>query len=263
MAPLSRALSGILLPHETFGTYLDSSRKTVDTNLQKRNFNAAGEILAKIWEEILLNNFPVVADYVENAAKDPVDLNEKWISVHCRISQYLLSIVRCNDSKCCGDFRTTWKSVFSSRFLPAPVPVRQISKGTVVPSVSDVKASDRFVDLQKLIGIQQLIPNSGFSQIPYDLYCPSLRAKVKNRICKQCGIYYPSIAVCQHHRQDGCGLEVLGNKVIDEEEDLSHEEEENSEILVADGDDNHAPTINIYELFMSSEFIEIQTDRDD
>ena len=263
MAPLSRALSGILLPHETFGTHLDSSRKTVDTNLEKRNFKAAGEILAKIWEEILLNNFPVVADYVENAAKDPVDLNEKWISVHCRISQDLLQIVRCNDSKCCGDFRTTWKSVFSSSFLSAPVPVRQISEGPVVPGVRDVKASDRFVDLQKLIGIQQLIPNSGFSQIPYDLYCPSLRAKVKNRICKQCGIYYPSIAVCQHHRQDGCGLEVLGNKVIDEEEDLSHEEEENSEILVADGDDNHAPTINIYELFMNSEFIEIQTDRDD
>ena len=35
----------------------------------------------------------------------------------------------------------TWKSVFSSRFLPAPVPVGQISEETVVPSVSDVKAS--------------------------------------------------------------------------------------------------------------------------
>ena len=140
--------------------------------------------------------------------------------------------------------------------------VALISKGSVVPSVSDVKASDRFVDLWKRIGIQQLIPNSGFTQIPYDLYCPSLRAKVKNRVYKQSGIYYQSIAARKRHRQDGCGLEVLGNKVIAEEED-SLEEEENSEILVANGDDDHAPIINIYELIMNNEFIEIQTDRDD
>ena len=144
---MSKALSGIFLPHETFGTHLDSSRKTIDTNLEKRNFKVAGDILAKVWEKIVLENFLVVADYVENAAKDPVDLNEKWINVHCRISQYLLQIVRCNDSRCCGDFQTTWKSVFSSHFLPAPVPVRQIPERPTVPSVSDVKASDRFVDL--------------------------------------------------------------------------------------------------------------------
>ena len=223
MALLSKALSGILLPYET----LDSSRKNINTNLEKRNFKAAGEILAKVWEEILLHNFLAVADYVENAAKDHIDLNEKWISVHCRISQYLLQIVRCNDSKCCGDFRTTWKSVFSSHFLPAPVPVWQIPQGSAALSVSDVKASDSFIDLWKRIGIQQLIPNSGFSQMPYDLYCPSLKVKVKNMVCKQCGIYYPSIVARKHHRQDSCGLEVLGNKVIDEE-DISHGEEEHS-----------------------------------
>ena len=53
----------------------------------------------------------------------------------------------------------------------------------------------------------------------------------------------------------------MGNKVVDEEKDISHEEEENSEIL--DGDDNHAPIINIYELLMTSDFIKIQTDIDD
>ena len=52
-------------------------------------------------------------------------------------------------------------------------------------------------------------------------------------------------------------------KVINEERDISHEEVENSEILVTDGYDNHAPVINIYELLMNSEFVEIQTDRDD
>ena len=86
MAPLTKTLSRILLPHETFGTHLYSSRKTINTNLEKRNFKSAGEILAKVWEEIVLDNFPVVTDCVKNAAKDPIDLSEKWIRGHCRSS---------------------------------------------------------------------------------------------------------------------------------------------------------------------------------
>ena len=56
-------------------------------------------LLAKVWKEIVLDNFPAMADYVENAAKDPLDWNKKCISVHCRTVQFLLQIVRCNDSK--------------------------------------------------------------------------------------------------------------------------------------------------------------------
>ena len=96
----------------------------------------------------------------------------------------------------------------------------------------------------------------------YDLHWPSFWAKVKSWVYKQCGIYYSSIAACKRHRQDSCGLEVSGNKIIDEE-DISHEQEGNPEILVADDDDDHAPIINIYELLMNSEFIEIETDWDD
>ena len=78
----------------------------------------------------------------------------------------------------------------------------------------------------------------------------NLKAKVKKRVCKQCAsiirvLLYVSV------------------KVINEERDISHEEVENSEILVMNRDDNHAPVINIYELLMNSEFVEIQTDRDD
>ena len=50
----------------------------------------------------------------------------------------------------------------------------------------------------------------------------------------------------KRHREDGYSLEVLGNKVINVEEDISHEEEENSEILVADSNDDHSPGTNTY-----------------
>ena len=106
--------------------------------------------------------------------------------------------------------------------------MRQIPEGPGVLSVSDAKTIDRFVELWKPLGIQQFIPNYRFSEMLHDLYCLSLKAKVKNRVRKQCGICCPCIAAHTRHRQDGCSLEVLGKKVIDEEEDISHEEEENS-----------------------------------
>ena len=91
--------------------------------------------------------------------------------------------------------------------------------------------------------------------MPYDLHWPNLKAKMNNRVCKQCGIYDSSIAADKRLTYDDCGLEVLGNKLIDEKEATSHEEEENLEILLAHGDDDHANIINIYELLMNSEFI--------
>lgn len=85
--------------------------------------------------------------------------------MQCRIYLYLLQIVKCNDTKCCDNFRTSWKSVFTSQFLTTPVPVRQILEEPAVPSIGDVKANYRFIDRWKRIGIQQLIPNSRFNQI--------------------------------------------------------------------------------------------------
>ena len=69
------------------------------------------------------------------------------------------------------------------------MPVRQNPEGPAVPNVGDVKVSDHFDDLWKRIGIQQLIPSSGFSQC--HMIC-TVKQK-KNMVCKQCGIYYPSI----------------------------------------------------------------------
>ena len=37
------------------------------------------------------------------------------------------------------------------------------------------------------------------------MYCPSFKSKVKERVCKDCGIYYPSVAAVKRHRAgNGC-----------------------------------------------------------
>ena len=42
MAPLSRNLSGLILPHQYYGKHLDDNGKTIDKDLEKQNFQRAG-----------------------------------------------------------------------------------------------------------------------------------------------------------------------------------------------------------------------------
>lgn len=95
MAPLSRELTGVILPHDFFGSHLDSSGKTVDTNLEKQNFKKAGEILAEIWSAVCIDGHEVVAKYIDPNDSTPSvpDLpDEEWYVKHVRESQYLLQV---------------------------------------------------------------------------------------------------------------------------------------------------------------------------
>lgn len=65
MAPLSRQLCGLLLPHDRYGSHLDASRHTVDETLERKNFQYAGEALAEVWSNTIIDKFPVVAEYVK------------------------------------------------------------------------------------------------------------------------------------------------------------------------------------------------------
>ena len=52
MAPLSRELAGLILPHDH---HLDEQGRTIDAELEKSNFRYAGETLAAVWNK--LRNF--------------------------------------------------------------------------------------------------------------------------------------------------------------------------------------------------------------
>lgn len=76
---------------------LDSSNRTTDLELEKRNFESAGIVLANIWSQLIVDDFPVVAEYivptdtrlnVEQAKELKSDAT--WYANHVRESQYLL-----------------------------------------------------------------------------------------------------------------------------------------------------------------------------
>ncbi|KAF2890590.1 hypothetical protein ILUMI_15583 [Ignelater luminosus] len=50
MAPLSRDLCGLIIPHDVCGTHLDARGRTIDKVLEKKNFEAAERILAESYD---------------------------------------------------------------------------------------------------------------------------------------------------------------------------------------------------------------------
>ena len=114
MAPLSKFTAEIILPFDTFGSHLDSGNKTIDEELERQNFKAAGEVLADVWSASAIDEHPIIAHSIEPPNEERVRMttskSQKWISSHVR--QYMLQIVKCGDIKCCTPFRTNYLTFF-------------------------------------------------------------------------------------------------------------------------------------------------------
>lgn len=200
MAPLSKRLSGVILPHEHFGSHLDNKGITIDDDLEKRNFQHAGETLAEVWREMKIDNYDVSAEYrkPEDSLQDPAEPTLAWYSAHVRESQYFLQVIKCADESCCSRSRSALKSVFPDTFLPPPCPILQTPSKLVVPSQLD-KGSCKFSPLLVRLSVDLSPPLEGFKQMPYDFFCPSVQSDLKNRICATCGIYFTSHNSVQMH----------------------------------------------------------------
>ena len=82
-------------------------------------------------------------------------------------------------------------------FLLAPVHFRQDPEGPTVPPVSQVKTTDRYADLWHRIAVNNLVPLNDYETLPLDMYCPSVKSAVKQRVCNIYGIYFPKHRSCK------------------------------------------------------------------
>lgn len=62
MAPLSRELSGVILPHDNFGSHLDKNNRTTNIDLERQNFEYAGQVLSEIWGNVKIDGYPVISE---------------------------------------------------------------------------------------------------------------------------------------------------------------------------------------------------------
>ncbi|CAH0547066.1 unnamed protein product [Brassicogethes aeneus] len=193
MAPLSRELAGLILPHDHFGSHLDECGVTINEQLERTNFEFAGNVLAEIWSSMEIDGYNVTAKYVEAGEQDVPEFPDiKWYSKHVRKSQYLLQIVKYKNTECClprsGLFR-----LLDNRFLPPPVKVKQ----TVDDLVLDEEG--QFLDLPVNLALRLSTKLKDFLQMPYDYFCPTVKLRLSSRTCKTCGLYHASVKSLNRH----------------------------------------------------------------
>ncbi|KAG5878925.1 hypothetical protein JTB14_034434 [Gonioctena quinquepunctata] len=73
MAPLSRELAGLILPHDHFGSHLDDRGVTINEHLERSNFEFAGNVLAEVWSSMEIDGYHVTAKYIGAGEQDLLD----------------------------------------------------------------------------------------------------------------------------------------------------------------------------------------------
>uniref|UniRef100_A0ABD2VUK1 C2H2-type domain-containing protein n=1 Tax=Trichogramma kaykai TaxID=54128 RepID=A0ABD2VUK1_9HYME len=158
------------------------------------------ETLCEIWNSISLDKYPVEATYVDSESIDHTDfsIDEKWVAMHIRSSQYCLQIVKCTSLDCCKSPRSNIFSILPERFLPPPMKIGQSFERGMYPAKFNEKGC-KFLPLLARLATK-IEPNApGFIKVPYDYYCPSVHNKLSERSCSVCGLYFCSKKACEEH----------------------------------------------------------------
>jgi len=213
MAPLSHDLSGLILPHDHFGTHLDASCNTIDFELEEQNFNKAGEVLAEVWSDTVIDSYPIVASYVNlsSTSQVPSNIDESWCARHVIQSQYTLQIVRCNSKGFCGEWRSNFLQIFPQRFLPPPIPFARSLSGLIIAS-NDSEQGGFYGSLFQRLQLNKFVCEEiKLSQVPFDLFCTTVKKSLSKRTCKTCNQYFPSIERMKNHSKIHKGFVLQGS----------------------------------------------------
>lgn len=198
MYHLSKELTGVVLPHDTYGTHLDNAGNTVDVDLEMRNFEAAGGTLSQIWGNLVIDGYPTTSEFISSPPADEISnysVSAKFRSDHVFETQYMTVYLKCTDNTCCSPFVTNVEYFFPHRSIPPLIPIKKTIHG--------VEAAEKSVDHQRVeflpIGLRAVFNTKLVSEedqekygktVPYDLYLPSIQHCIDKRVCKECGKYH-------------------------------------------------------------------------
>ena len=138
------------------------------TMIWKENFGRAAETLAEVWSSVLIDNYPVHAEYVQPAELTPLpEPDAAWVATHVRQSQYSLIIVKCDVSSCCRPWRSSWKKYFPQHFLPGPIVLSHDADGIGIPDPDTARSIPKpyFSSLAQRLGyvsqrFQRMVPST-------------------------------------------------------------------------------------------------------
>ena len=202
MTPLTKELSGVILPHEQYGHHLDEQGRTIHADLEKRNFEYAGLALCEIWQNVTVDDHKTDSKSSELPQSNIQKKDEDWISRHVRTSQYFTQVVKCNDLNCCTSPRSAYFNITSNRFLPGLIPIVQTNEGLkALNPPGSIDEQKTFLPLFSSLQISKesilpatILESTNHQKLSYDQYCPSVLSALNDCIGKDsdCGLYFAS-----------------------------------------------------------------------
>ena len=183
----------------------DNKDNTVDEELQLKNFEHAGEILAELWSKLVFSDHLVVAEFV---GEDPSDTTitklEEWKANHVHESPYFLQTVKCTDTASCSPFQSSYLKIMKDRFLPPRI--HAVCSSTGIEWAKDDKKPTYLSLFQNVALKGNLFPKHVSTKfprgIPYDYSCPTMKDAPIERVCKHCSLYFGSIKSKQDYSQN-------------------------------------------------------------
>lgn len=85
-------------------------------------------------------------------------------------------------------------------FLLPPYPLNQTKNGPVIPDFSEKNM--KFAPLLLRMSLNKKPSHNKFSQIPYDMYCPSVQESINDRTCSVCHVYFSSKKGMKNHKKN-------------------------------------------------------------
>ena len=125
-------------------------------------------------------------------------------------TQYLTAVLSCDDRTCCPPVRTSIRSFFPGRRIPALIPIVKTERGPMAmemdPNIHKKKLM--FPDMfGRIVLEKKLLPRDLGEKynglLPYDAYFPTLQEKVEARTCKFCMKYHSSKKSLNRHLRFG------------------------------------------------------------
>ena len=275
MFPLSKELTGVVLPHDTYGSHLDSAGKTIDIDLEMKNFEAAGETLCSLWNDLEIDGFKTVAEFIKDPPSTEIQefvASSEFRRDHVFESQYMCVYMKCKDRSCCSPFITNVEVFFPHRRIPALIPIKRTEYGVEALDMSDnsSQAKFEFLPLGERILFEKKLLSVGLKEkygdyLPYDAFCPTVQDKLLKRICPKCKKYHATIKSLTTHKRvcKESSRKKSSQRVESSDSESEAEVEDNNEIEEeAEGPDEHEQPCNVvgmrptFSVAIPGEFVE-------
>ena len=184
---------------------------TIDEDLEKNNFKAAGEILSEIWSNLVIDSHAVVAEFIDTPPDDKTleyKVTALFRSRHVFETRYMTVYLKCDDLSCCSKPKTAVASYFPGRRIPPLTPIQQTSSGPqamelgpdIHKQLITFPSYSMRILMEKNLTPQALVDKFPMG-VPYDVFFPTQQTNIEKQTCQNCGKYHASIKSLKLHKQ--------------------------------------------------------------